>query len=142
MSPKNSLTRIFALILSALVLLSTFGVSLDFHLCQGKIESFSFLGEAQKCAEMNENTPCESPYSDKSVQKKNCCSNASIYAQASFQTDIVLQLQFENIELEVSEYPIQDITLRTAEESYTWLYPPPNDCTKQSILILHQTFLI
>ncbi len=131
-----------ALALSVVFLLSTFGVSLDLHLCQGKIKTFSFLGDAQKCAEMDENTQCESPDFAEAIQKKKCCSDANIYAQASFQTDILTHFEVKNFDFVVVPYPIQAVSLCKAEVSDTWMYPPPNDCGKQSILILHQTFLI
>jgi hypothetical protein len=142
MNPKKRSIRIIALTLSAFVLFGTFGINLDLHLCQGKIKTFSFFGEAQKCVEMEESTICEVPNANELVQKQKCCSDAQVYSQASFQSDVFLHLQVASFNAELAIHPLQNPAWINFGESDTSLYPPPNDCGKQSILILHQTFLI
>lgn len=82
--------RILSLALAFLMFNTSVGFTLDMHLCQGHLRSFSLLGKARNCAEMagaesgasctvhaaraTYRTGCE-------VEQQGCCTNRSVHVQ-------------------------------------------------------------
>ena len=80
--------RAFALFIGLLVLIGSVGISADFHICQNKIKSVCFFGDAKKCSSLEVDFVCKTNDSKPKVEKKKCCSNESIYSTASFQSEV------------------------------------------------------
>ena len=132
-----------ALLLCSIVLLSSFGLTLNMHLCQGKVKTISFLGEAQKCVEMNEMDHCKIESKSVSFTKKKCCSDASVKAETSTQNIPVINNQVENLVLGINPYVKLIPTSVPGIESDVFHYnPPPDKHSGRVLLELHQTFLI
>jgi hypothetical protein len=80
--------QITAMSLSALMLLSSIGFSIDMHFCQGMLKSYSLIGKAKTChstatAEMNcphhQTMIADDHASD--LDKKDCCTNKTLHFQ-------------------------------------------------------------
>ena len=132
-----------ALLLCSIVLFSSFGFTLNMHLCQGKVKTISFIGEAQKCIEMKESDICDSKNNPVSLTKKKCCSDASIKAESSTQNIPVITNQVQNLVLGINPYEKLVATIIPKIKSDIFNYkPPPDEQTGRVLLVLHQTFLI
>ena len=123
------------------MLLSSTGVSVDFHVCQNKIKSFSIFGEAKKCSAMEKSNSCSSQPQDHAVSKTKCCTNTSIHKSATLDTDI---------QVPKSTKTTSD-TILASEQCYTALSyqvtphiinPPPVKHRSQDVIVANQVFLI
>ncbi|PCJ64352.1 MAG: hypothetical protein COA58_13440 [Bacteroidetes bacterium] len=132
-----------AFLLCSVVLFSSFGLTVNIHLCQDKMKTFSLLGEAQKCLEMTDNSICKTPNLTESITTKKCCSETSVQVKALTETDIVISFQTENLVLGLNPYPRIVGDMPTGIEESTCFYrPPPDNKNGRILLVLHQTFLI
>lgn len=81
--------RKLALFIVAMMLTSSVSISMDLHLCQGKIESFGIFSPAQSCCKKNDQMSCDkvpdscchSSLIGVSWSQKPCCTNANILLQ-------------------------------------------------------------
>lgn len=143
MSLISTYAKPVAILLCSIALFSSFGLTIDMHLCQGKVKTFNFLGEAQKCLEMKESDICKPQNSPISISKKDCCTEASIKAETSTQNIPVITNQVQNLVLGMNPYAKLDATIIPKIKSDIFNYkPPPDEQTGRVLLVLHQTFLI
>lgn len=89
MQPQTSiLKRVTSILLAALMLISTIGISVDIHYCGGKIKSVGIFAPAEKCkAEMQE-TGCK-PEVEKGIQSTPCCANKQFFCQVSGLDEVI-----------------------------------------------------
>jgi hypothetical protein len=137
--------KIVALILSGIVLIGSVGVSLDFHICQGKVKTFSIFGIAESCSAMEMNSKCDSSSEESAFTRKKCCSNESVYSSVSFQTDMSLDSPKQKGATTHSphatiDYHRKEITLSNSTK--TVIPDPPVIRHRSSDIIVCQTFLI
>lgn len=143
MSSKQSYVKSVALLLCSIVLFSSFGFTLNMHLCQGEVKTISFVGEAQKCVEMKESDICNSKNSPVSLTKKKCCSDASIKAETSTQNIPVITNQVQNLVLGINPYAkFVAAIIPEIKSDIIHYHPPPDEQAGRVLLVLHQTFLI
>lgn len=113
------------------------------HLCQGKVKTISFLGDAQKCVKMNEMAICKTENLPFSITKKKCCTDASFKSETSAQNILVVNSQVNHLVLGINPYA-KSVSASTPEidsdiNHYT---PPPEEHSGRTLLVLHQAFLI
>lgn len=143
MNLKSTYAKTVALLLCSIVLFSSFGLTIDMHLCQGKVKTFNFLGEAQKCFEMKESDICKPQNSPISISKKDCCTEASIKAESSTQNIPVITNHVQNLVLGINPYAKLVATIIPEIRSdITHYNPPPDEQAGRVLLVLHQTYLI
>ena len=143
MKQRSTIAKIVALLLGSAVLFSSFGLTVSMHLCQGKVKTISFVGEAQKCIEMKESDVCISKNSPVSLTKKNCCSDASFKAETSTQNIPVITSQVENLVLGINPYvKLVSTIIPEINSDIVHYNPPPDKRVGRALLVLHQTFLI
>ncbi|MBK8503528.1 MAG: hypothetical protein IPL46_15730 [Saprospiraceae bacterium] len=95
--------RALSLSLAALMFTSSVSFSMDMHVCQGHIKSFSLFGTAKACSSNEESNLCKNPQQTctqeggihHSFSKKPCCVNASMIFQ-SLQYQASLDLNNED----------------------------------------------
>jgi hypothetical protein len=77
--------KIGAVILALMMLVPTSGFAVDFHICQGKVKSFTIFGKAKGCSKMADGVKCtESPKKNMhqdGINKKPCCENETIFVK-------------------------------------------------------------
>ncbi len=79
-SQKKIWFKSLCYIQSIFVLLTTVGLSLNFHYCQGNIKSIGIYASAEKCSGEMEVTKCGN-HSDDGISKTPCCSNQQFFYQ-------------------------------------------------------------
>lgn len=132
-----------ALLLCSIVLLSSFGLTLNMHVCQGKVKAISFLGEAEKCVEMDESDVCKTGNRPVSFTKKKCCSDASIKADTLIQNIPIINDQLENLVLGINPYvKLISLSVSGTDRDVFDYNPPPDLPSGRALLVLHQTFLL
>ena len=82
--------RLFALTMSCLMLVSSTGISMDLHYCQGNLMGASFVGKAKSCQDKEASLACHKK--KKSCQhskeelsqseKDACCQNRTVQVEA------------------------------------------------------------
>lgn len=76
-----------------MLFVSSFQYVVDFHFCKGELKSFSLIGKAKNCHEVEkERTSCnpsKSCASSCSSKDKNCCSNETVVYQNEFDDKII-----------------------------------------------------
>ncbi|MFT4875633.1 MAG: hypothetical protein ACI9AU_000263 [Bacteroidia bacterium] len=134
--------RAIALTMSILILIGTVGISADFHICQGKVKTFSFFGEAEQCSDMESQIHCPKS-TDKQVTKKKCCTNETLYNTASFQSEADVISTSQTI-IMAHHYPIKNTNLVASNlQVNRWQFPhPPLIRQQSSLVIAYQSFLI
>jgi hypothetical protein len=136
--------RALALTMSILILIGTVGISADFHICQGKVKTFSFFGQAEKCSDMEMEADILCPKStDRQINKKECCTNETLYSTASFQSEVEVINTSQTIIIH-PHYPIKRTPLVASNLQVNgWQVPPPPLIRqKSSLVIAYQNFLI
>lgn len=137
--------KLMSLILSGIVLMGSVGVSIDFHICQGKIKTFSFFGDAKTCSVLETKTVCHFSDKGEAFQRKKCCSNESVYGSVSMQTDLHSDLSNQEIVKNHIQHCVTNshiIKVFLQPFSLWEITKPPGSKLKSSINIVYQTFLI
>jgi len=143
MNPKPLHAKTVALLLCSFVLFSSFGFTINMHLCQGKVKTVSFLGDAQKCVEMNESEIWKSTNNPVSFTKKDCCSETSLKAETSIQNIPVISKQVQILVLGINPYAqLTAVIIPKVSSDIVRYNPPPDNQYGRVLLALHQTFLI
>ena len=142
MKVKKFFLKYTSLLMSIAILLGTIGISADFHICQGKVKTFSFFSSAEQCSEMESRLTCKTS-NKKQVDKKKCCSNESVYGATSFETNIDLKSDYQTIKIN-TQYPNSSInTVAAVSKQNGWeIHNPPFIRQQGSLIIAYQTFLI
>ncbi len=142
--------RIIAFSLAMLLLLTSSGLTLDMHLCQGNLKSINLFGKAKSCVELAQKKQCHKATkschqqvdSEKKSCKKGCCENQSTSIKLS--TDLVEaqtpffsvhDLQF--VAVFVYAFELSNYTIST---HLSKKYKPP--LLNRDIPVLIQSFLI
>lgn len=143
MSLISTYAKPVAILLCSIALFGSVGFTLNVHFCQGKVKTVSFLGEAQKCLEMNESDVCKTENSPVSITKKKCCSDASFKSETSSQNIPLVNSQVDNRVLGINPFakliPASTSAVDSKINHYT---PPPDEHRGRTLLVLHQKFLI
>lgn len=140
----NKIYRVSALIMAFLMFFTSIGYSVDLHFCEGKLKSFSILGEASNCHA----TKSHCPRHIKSVQDKdtesNCCSNKTVEIE-DLDTDynFMPQVELTNLQAKIvvsfvlsfSNTPAPKVVKSTFQKNTDFTYP-------LDIYVLFQRFLI
>jgi len=137
--------------LALLVLISSIGVNLNAHYCQGELVSYAFFNEAKSCYEIagfdRPSKPVKTlptPVNDTSVQKDNCCKDQ----HARFQLDQEQGQEGINLayQQDISKaLPVYNLRLSAIQKKpYTAIYfdayKPP--LLSRDLSVLHQSFLL
>lgn len=75
---KNILFRLICWVQICLLLISTIGLSVDVHYCQGKVKSIGFFASAEKCEQDKIQKDCHNSAQEQ-ITKKPCCHNFNYY---------------------------------------------------------------
>jgi len=80
--------KLLSIFFVVLVLVSTTGLAVDSHMCQGELKSIALFCEATECPNCPENKLNKTD-SDESLQikKKSCCENHHSFFKSDFQCD-------------------------------------------------------
>lgn len=134
--------RAIALSVSILILMGTIGVSADFHICQGKVKTFSFFGQAEKCSPMESKIHCIKS-NERQLNKKKCCTNEAFYSTASFQSEANAITTSQTLSI-AAHYPINNTNLVALSiQVNRWqFHHPPLIRQQSSLVIAYQSFLI
>lgn len=148
---SNMSYRIIAFSLAMLILLTSSGLTLDMHMCQGNLKSFSLFGKAKSCVELAQKKQChktkkschEQISSEKKTCKKGCCDNISTVIKLS--TDLVegqtALYSAQNLQFAaVFVYTYFGFTDYKPSPHYFQHYKPP--LLNRDIPVLIQSFLI
>ena len=137
---KSNFTKIAAIILALLVLLSTFSLTIEKHFCGDFLVSVSYFGNADGCGDELDNDDCDLP---SVVKSKKCCTDQTqeIEGQDDLRTTsiekITLKQQF------ALAFAITYNNLFANKKQQIVLhknYPSPNLIS--NIQVLHQVFII
>jgi hypothetical protein len=147
--------KALAMFMAFLMFTSSIGFSMDIHFCGGKLESFSFFGDAEACEmmkakqEKESHSCCESPKKEikpchnKEFAKGNCCHNESFVIDngGELETSDFSLEQFQQVLVAVIVlFPNVNLFKTASKQShYTYYNPPP---IIKDISILHQVFRI
>jgi hypothetical protein len=92
--------RFIACLMAFLLLVSTSGLTMDMHFCEGHIKRINFIGKAQSCQELAQKMKscCASKNSSKKIKSsclsknhdKGCCNNNSI--EFNLETDLPITM--------------------------------------------------
>ena len=139
--------RIISLTMAFLLLVSSSGISMDVHFCQGKFKRANFLGKAKTCEQVNdclkkcgkEVKSCHSDGQDE--DHKGCCENQSFQLDLDFDSGDIISSDLSKIQkqfLTAFTY-IYVLNLVPAERNpkFTSYIPPP---LEKDISILFQVF--
>ena len=86
--------RPIALLLSMLMFLSTAGVSMDMHFCQGNLKRVNFIGKAKTCTEIIQKQAACHSQSKCSKNKVECASNGN-HTDCCKNEKIVLEYEYD-----------------------------------------------
>lgn len=132
---------IASVFLASLVLIASFGVTVNLHLCRGHVQSIALFANAQPC-KMEMSKPC---YEIKTQTKRNsCCEEESISlkgketAELKTVTKLAPSFNLINVILPVI-YSINEVDSFSASSWYTHYKPL---LVVRDITLLIQSFLI
>ncbi|WP_449555773.1 HYC_CC_PP family protein [Imperialibacter roseus] len=134
--------KIFAILFSCIVLLSSMSFTINTHLCGGRVESVAFFVDASACS-MNENPGCASDNHNPggNLKRSDCCSDFSQLVEA--QTDMKSTM---SVDIPASSYATQVVFTslflaaeRSSQRCSNEYVPPLID---RDIQVLVQSFLI
>lgn len=88
--------RYTALIMAFLLFLSTSGMTMDMHFCQGKLKRVNLFGKAKTCAEVAECFKvCQSKSNSKSAENKSCHSDGNDHSGCCNNVGLLLDLDYD-----------------------------------------------
>lgn len=133
---NNIFLKISAIILSVLVLFSTFSFNVDKHYCGEFLVDVSFTGEATGCGmEMD---------SKATTKKKNCCKDETLKIEGQEELQLT---SFDKITFEKQQFftafvfSYQNLFVEQSRaQSIERIFPPPE--IHQNYQVIYQSFLI
>ncbi|MEQ8304857.1 MAG: hypothetical protein RIB47_15790 [Cyclobacteriaceae bacterium] len=133
----KALNTIFSAVLALVVLLSSFSLTIDKHLCMGRVQSVAILHEAAPC-------PMEMMAESGMGAMDGCCQDTQTKIEGNeYHYKAVKEIGIEYQSLWVATLPqiIETLDLTTAStfEGHT-LYKPP--LIERDVPVLIQSFLI
>ena len=138
----NSIRPIVSVFLASIVLIASIGVTVNFHLCAGQIQSMALFIKAQPC-KMDMPKAC---HNQKHTQKRQgCCKEESLTLKGKetnveVKTAIQLIPSFNLIAVILPVlYSIIDLDSSIASTQYAQYKPP---LVEQDITVLVHSFLI
>lgn len=88
--------RFTALFMAFLLFLSTSGMTMDMHFCQGKLKRVNLFGKAKTCAEVVACYKiCQSKSKSKASGKKSCHSNDGDHSGCCNNAGLILDLDYD-----------------------------------------------
>ncbi len=128
--------RCVAFLLSGLVLISTWGYSVDQHFCQGNLISTRFFSSAPSCSgKKKEVCPVHSQISDLSttsqVHKPPCCQNTGSYVhidingKSASEFSTINQVSRPTLALPVDNLVPEQMGRLALHLPSRWVHPPP-----------------
>lgn len=75
---RPPLYRIISFGLALVMLVTSVGLSADFHYCKGELKSFSLIGEAQSCHTAQKSCKHHADMEVSTDSEKDCCSNKTV----------------------------------------------------------------
>lgn len=139
---KHILTLMFAL----LMIISSTGLTLAAHICQGELRELAFTGQEQNCCAINKQPPhCADHSTDKEEMPSDCCDYIKISAETP--EAIIKNVNLESLQSDqfivqfTAAYLVALLLPDTEAENTNYAhYPPP--LTVQDIPVLVQSFLL
>lgn len=135
-----------------LMLVTSVGLNIDMHYCQGELKTFNLFGKAKSCHQLAQmkhcskaKKSCHAPKADMASQecKKDCCNNESIYA--ALDADLVQIQTTEYSDSDLSTISLKQVdtgnlplVLKTSLHAQNYRPPP----LIRDIPVLIQSFLL
>jgi len=139
-SLKKVLSKISAIFLAFLVLVSSSFVVIDEHYCCNNLESFSIFGRADVC---DKGMPtCEIDYNSNSLSEKSCCSNnTKVIEGSTFKINPQIEIDLFQLDFikPTFNYELKNF-FNFKEKTHFKNYLPP--LITRDLLVLIQRFLI
>lgn len=145
----NYIRQITALGLSAMMLLTSVGFSIDMHYCQGKLKSYSFIGKAKSC-HVADKAKATCPHHQKmaaerkgcELDKKDCCSNKTLHfqlnqVQKAHEADYTVQNQLPSLAVPAAGFSWSGPNWMVSKPAFVF-YKPPLIAKDQ--IVLKQSF--
>jgi hypothetical protein len=146
--------KILAGLLAIMILLSSIGITLDFHYCSGQLKTFSLNGTAQTCHEKSlKKNGHGCPHHQKKAKEaslnedesRNCCSNKTLKIEQDDAKDIHSTSSFAIKDQlvkawSISVFIVEKSTNLSIEKPKNFLYKPPP--LSRDIYALCETFLL
>lgn len=138
---KQIMHKSMAVLMAAVVLMTTMSFTVDMHYCGDSLVDFSFVQKAKSCGMENAQatTSCERP----SPTEKSCCSDKQVVKEGNDDLKISLdQLTLAQQVFVVSfTYAYSSLFEGTQSEETPFLDNSP-PFIRRDLQVLHQTFLI
>lgn len=139
--------RIISLTMAFLLLLSSSGISMDVHFCQGKFKRANLLGKAKTCEQVNDclikcGKEIKSCHSDgEDGDHKGCCENQSVQLDLDFDAADITPTDLSKTQkqfLTAFTYTyVLNLVPTKDKPKFTTYIPPP---LEKDISILFQIF--
>ncbi|HRI80681.1 MAG TPA: hypothetical protein PLR06_14215 [Cyclobacteriaceae bacterium] len=132
---------IASLFLAAIMLITSIGVTINFHLCGGKVQSSALFVKAQPCKDVQK--PCHG--TEHHSEKNGCCEEKSVALKGGEATALVkapthISPSFNLIAVILPVlYSIVDLESSVSTPRYAHYKPP---LIEKDITVLVHTFLI
>ena len=75
----TTLNKIWAIVLSLTLLISSVGQAMETHYCQGKFKGISFYGVQKSCHKEVSIPPCHKTENNKQAPEKKCCDYQKVF---------------------------------------------------------------
>ncbi|WP_439487822.1 HYC_CC_PP family protein [Algoriphagus sp.] len=103
--------KISAILLSALVLLSSTSFTFGMHFCMGQLQSIAFFSEAEPCEMATQKSPCANDKHDpdcehQQVTKKGCCEDHTLILEGSEELSIVKSVSAPDFQMTAVLYAL------------------------------------
>ena len=145
MSKHSIIKRLFSATLAFIVLVTSVGIALDFHMCQGELKSIGVFEEAIACSNMEFNSSCDSPSKSQNdaLSPEPCCKNSQFFSKLNIEKSeqAVFELKHQNLlALNFESRVDGNVFLsKIAFQAIPLFRPPP---IEKDFSTLFQTFLI
>lgn len=147
-SPTTTILKVIAsLFLAIVVVFSSTGFSINYHVCQGKVKSVAINSQAKNCSDSGDmmascTQELKSNSSQENIKKKPCCEDRTIVHEIADERAMD-EFVFSN---SISALVLAEHVLEIADifETFLLVQEPKTPPITRGIKthILHQTFLI
>ena len=138
-------TKILSTILLFAFTLSTTGIVMNKHLCNGKVKFVSAFVKAEQCSHANKlEKDVPKCHQKKETSKKDCCNNDSEELKNKEQTLAYHKISIEQLSVIYAVVPSLFILDESTSpnDDYISYESPPTVSMRQSLHQIHQQFLI
>ena len=126
-----------------LFMVSTMGLTVDFHLCGDEIQNLAVLSQADDCSGSSMSFGCETQSRGEGYNRIPCCNDQTVYHTAPvFGSSLSIETDLSSQSSSIPDFPWSLVLVNQSRTIKVPEQPPPEIFGDTELFKRHEVFLI